>query len=64
MQFWETLEELEKEPGIYDIYMVRGSSSHHGMGMSKDPTSTLESCVSSPPLRIFQFTFLLSSRLG
>lgn len=64
MQFQEILEILEKEPGIFNIYMVRGSSSHHGMGMSQDPTSTSQSLCLNLLRRIFQLTFLLSNRLA
>ena len=42
MQFQDILEELEKERGIFDVYMVRGSSSHRGMGMGQDHMNTPE----------------------
>lgn len=42
MQFQDILEELEKECGIFHIYMMTGSSSHQGMGMSQDHTGTPE----------------------
>lgn len=38
MQFQDILEER----GIFHIYMMTGSSSHQGMGMSQDHTGTPE----------------------